>query len=47
MFHSFIHPTVMLAKAGIQKSLKFLDSGSRSFSLRLIRPLAESPASPE
>ena len=24
-----ISPTVMLAKAGIQKSLKFLDSGSR------------------
>jgi hypothetical protein len=38
--------TVMPAKAGIQMCSKFLDSESRRFSLRLIRPLAESPARP-
>jgi hypothetical protein len=37
----------MPAKAGIQKQLNFLDSGSRWLQPKADPPLAESPACPE
>jgi len=40
-------PIVIPAEAGIQKFWILLIPGRASFSLRLIRPAAESPACPE